>query len=157
MSRQLLTFLQYVPPLLLYETAADMNPSSTVLAKCDDVADLGSKQLAPMGAGAQASAQGWRWSYRTLGIVLALAFVLFLFFFEESKYTSIIRGVDASSASDPDELVRKPSRKQDQQGIIDIVPLTLAPTTTDHEIDSSIPMWSWRQRLAFYTYTRETL
>jgi MFS family permease len=113
--------------------------------------------LAPMGAGAQASAQGWRWSYRTLGIVLALTFVLFLFFFEETKYTPITHGVDVSTRSDPDELVRKTSRKQDQQGSVDITPLTTVPTSTNHEIDSSIPLRSWRQRLSLYTYTRESL
>jgi MFS family permease len=113
--------------------------------------------LAPMGAGAQASAQGWRWSYRTLGIVLALTFVLFLFFFEETKFTPITNGVDVSNGSDPDELVHETSRKQDQQGSVDIIPLTAVPTSAHHEIDSSIPLRSWRQRLPLFTYTRETL
>jgi len=110
-----------------------------------------------MAAGAQASAQGWRWSYRTLGIVLTVMSILFVFFFEETKFTPVVRGVAISDASEPNELMRKNSRKQDQLGSVDIVPLTAVPTSTEHEVDSSIPLRSRKQRLAFYTFSRENI
>jgi MFS family permease len=114
-----------------------------------------------MAAGTQATRQGWRWSYRTLGICNAIIFVLFLFFYEETKYSK------GSRTLADDELGRQSSddAKIDKlDGNVAIHSESGDPdpgfryiTSGDHEVDSSIPMRSWSSRLAFYTYTDESI
>ncbi|KAL2832731.1 major facilitator superfamily domain-containing protein [Aspergillus pseudoustus] len=114
--------------------------------------------LTPMAAGAQATRHGWQSSYRTLGICNAILFVLFLCFYEETKYTPIISGL---SSPDPVDTVKigvedmKADRKPDIER-----PTSRPepnPTVSQHELDHTIPLKTWKQRLAFVTYTSETI
>ncbi|RAH47199.1 putative MFS transporter [Aspergillus brunneoviolaceus CBS 621.78] len=116
--------------------------------------------LTPMAAGLQATHQSWRMSYRTLGICNAIIFVLFMLIYEETKYTVVIDGVHESQESiDEPQVVPASSTKGDSKSAIteDIIPQTEASSAGRVEIDLSVPMKSWRQRLALVTYTPEPI
>ncbi|KAL4892733.1 synaptic vesicle transporter [Aspergillus ambiguus] len=108
--------------------------------------------LTPMAAGTQATRQGWRWSYRTLGIFNAILFVLFILFYEETKYTQIIEGMRGEPTNEGCIAVDglKGDIKTTRQA-------TEATSVSNHEIDSSIAMRSWKQRLGLYNYTPEPI
>ncbi|GLB04490.1 hypothetical protein AtubIFM57258_010458 [Aspergillus tubingensis] len=110
--------------------------------------------LTPMAAGTQATNQGWRASYQALGITNAVLFVLFVLFYEETKYTPVIPGVDESCEDTVDNI--KADRKRDIE-----CPTSRAETSPipadHHEIDYRIPMRTWRQRFALITYTPEPI
>lgn len=107
-----------------------------------------------MAAGTQATNQGWRASYQALGITNAVLFVLFVLFYEETKYTPVIPGVDESCEDTVDNI--KADRKRDIE-----CPTSRAETSPipadHHELDYRIPMRTWRQRFALITYTPESI
>ncbi|KAJ5632452.1 MFS general substrate transporter [Penicillium lividum] len=113
--------------------------------------------LAPMAAGAQATNQGWRWSYITMGIFNAIFLVLFIFVYEETKYVPLITGqlqhepdthIDMQFEDENQKKSRQPESKPTQP---------TEPSTLLHELDPSIPMNTWRKRLALATPTPETI
>ncbi|GKZ52233.1 hypothetical protein AnigIFM49718_000106 [Aspergillus niger] len=107
-----------------------------------------------MAAGTQATNQGWRASYQALGITNAVLFVLFLFFYEETKYTPIIPGVDESPEATIDSI--KADHKRDIE--CSTSGAETSPIPADHhELDFRIPMRTWRQRFALITYTPESI
>jgi hypothetical protein len=107
-----------------------------------------------MAAGAQATSERWRWSYRTLGIVNTIIFILFIFFYEETKYNRVIEGLGV-----PDEILESREEIQPDSLKKDCKPGSKAPgsahdpSTQGHELDHSIAMKSWRERLSLVTYT----
>ncbi|KAJ5128807.1 hypothetical protein N7448_002520 [Penicillium atrosanguineum] len=115
--------------------------------------------LTPMAAGAQATRQGWRWSYKTMGIFNAIFLVLFIFFYEETKYVPVLSGRESlTPAADDDDL---PVSKDDDikdpvQSETNITPVD-EPSRIHHELDLTIPMNSWRKRLALVTPTPESI
>ncbi|GLA01314.1 hypothetical protein AnigIFM60653_011565 [Aspergillus niger] len=110
--------------------------------------------LTPMAAGTQATNQGWRASYQALGITNAVLFVLFLFFYEETKYTPIIPGVDESPEATIDSI--KADHKRDIECSTSRAETSPIPAD-HHELDYRIPMRTWRQRFALITYTPESI
>ncbi|KAL3457555.1 MFS transporter [Aspergillus heterothallicus] len=114
--------------------------------------------LTPMAAGAQATRHGWRSSYQTLGICNTILFGLFLCFYEETKYAPIISGI---SSPDPGDTIKVAVNDIKADLKPDIERPTSRPetnlTVSQHELDHTIPLKSWKQRLAFVTYTPETI
>ncbi|KAJ5935274.1 hypothetical protein N7466_004821 [Penicillium verhagenii] len=114
--------------------------------------------LAPMAAGTQATNQGWRWSYRTMGIFNAIFLILFIFVYEETKYIPVITGqsrleeernnsihqAKEDDGKEPSQSTTKPSQ-------------IVEPSTLHRELDTSIPMNTWRKRLALATPTPESI
>lgn len=112
-----------------------------------------------MAAGTQATNQGWRWSYRTMGIFNVIFLVLFIFVYEETKYVPMITGQSQSAVPETNDTIHKSDdsdRKQSSQ--TETKPTqTVEPSTSHHEIDSSIPINTWRKRLALTTPTQESI
>lgn len=111
-----------------------------------------------MAAGAQATRQGWRWSYQTVGIFNAIFFILFLFFYEETKYVPVLNG-QARAGADIEEDLSAPADPDQKSGVQSDAKAALPaePTSLHHELDLSIPMNSWRKRLALWTPTPEPI
>lgn len=105
--------------------------------------------LAPMAAGTQAAEQGWRWSYYTLAICLSILSVMFLVAFEETKYIPITVG--QTDFVDDASFERPQSKDVDEKTKLENV----ASVAT--QVDTTIPMNTWRQRLRFVTTTPESL
>ncbi|KAF7155115.1 hypothetical protein CNMCM5623_006542 [Aspergillus felis] len=118
--------------------------------------------LSPMAAGTQAIRQGWRACYRTMGICNVILFVLFMFLYEETKYSKVIEGVSASAGPAGDagdaQQVAVDNFKADRKSDLEC-PASRVQTNTagDHELDYTIPMKTWRQRLSLWTYTPEPI
>lgn len=130
-----------------------------------------------MAAGYQATVQSWRASYITLGIFSAILFVLFIFFYEETKYVKVIDGLGSDDTpSSPEQLdtktlevqTNKPhfsnsvsngdeSNNNKTEGVENPEPAAPDTTTVHHEIDYSIPMNSWKKRLALFTPSSESI
>ncbi|KAJ5244536.1 hypothetical protein N7489_004632 [Penicillium chrysogenum] len=114
--------------------------------------------LTPMAAGAQATRQGWRWPYQTLGIFNAIFFLVFLFLYEETKYVPVLNGQpragqdtegDLSVPADP---IHKSAVKSDTKAA-----LSVEPNSLNHELNFSIPMNTWRKRLALWSPSPEPI
>lgn len=118
---------------------------------------LGQSFLTPMAAGAQATTQGWRWSYETMGIFNAVFFLIFLFLYEETKYVPVLNG-QPTTEPDADE---DPARATDKDHKLPRTDTKTAspiePSNLHHELDPSIPMNTWRKRLALITPTPEPI
>lgn len=109
--------------------------------------------LTPMGAGTQATREGWRASYRALGIVDAVLFGLFILFYEETKYTPVVMGMSSDSQPSISQSISTKDIKSDQQPDIECT----RRQESNHELDTTIPLKTWRQRLALVTYTAEPI
>jgi MFS family permease len=106
--------------------------------------------LAPMAAGTQAAEQGWRWSYYSLAICLSILSVMFLVAFEETKYIPITVG----QTDDTDEAS---SERPESKDAIDEKTKIEKVTSIATQLDTNIPMNTWRQRLRLVTTTSESL
>ncbi|CAG8385131.1 unnamed protein product [Penicillium salamii] len=112
--------------------------------------------LTPMAAGAQATRQGWRASHLTMGAFNIVLFFCFAFMYEETKYVPVL----TAQTSDLDEDTRDSGKAQ----MMDI-PVSYTPekapvtevTSSHHVLDHTIPLKSWRQRLALATPTPEPI
>ncbi|KAL4864266.1 hypothetical protein BDV12DRAFT_205847 [Aspergillus spectabilis] len=115
--------------------------------------------LTPMAAGAQATRHGWQACYRTLGICNAILFGLFLCFYEETKYTRVITGLSAAEARGDTHHIAVDDIKADRKPNLEppVSRTGTNPASTPHELDYTIPLKTWKQRLAFVTYTPETI
>ncbi|KAJ5734461.1 MFS general substrate transporter [Penicillium malachiteum] len=114
--------------------------------------------LTPMAAGVQATNQGWRSSYQTMGIFNAIFLVIFVFLYEETKYIPIFTG-ESQNESSPTESFPEAEDKDQKTKVQPESHITHVgeQSTLHHEIDSTIPMNSWRKRLALVTPTPEPI
>ncbi|KAJ5090617.1 MFS general substrate transporter [Penicillium argentinense] len=115
--------------------------------------------LAPIGAGTQATRQGWRASYSTMGVFNAIFFVLFIIIYEETKYTPVIVGRSEPAATDENveiDLLDDPDKKTTYPSVTK-ASVSVEPSTHHHELDPTIPLNSWRERLALFTPTSEPI
>jgi MFS family permease len=103
--------------------------------------------LAPVASGAIADSQGWRWMYWWCTILFGINIVLFVFFYEETKFT--YQGVTAVPTTIQPTTE---NTKRDDKTRLEISPSSA--TTAFVGINHSIPMRSYRQRLAFTTPTK---
>lgn len=118
--------------------------------------------LTPIAAGTQAVNQGWRWSYYTLSIFNAVLLLLFVIGYEETKYIKVVDGNETSneqndtSAQQSATRVTSTQKSRDPQ-VMSKTDLPFGPSVGHHELDYSIPMNSWRKRLALFTPSCEPL
>ncbi|QGA18659.1 hypothetical protein EYB26_006344 [Talaromyces marneffei] len=114
--------------------------------------------LSPIAAGTQATNMGWRSSYRTLGIFTTIILVLFCFLYEETKYGKVIEGLSSSdSVEERHTVVNNLKSEQKIEARDDEPTRPSMGMNTNHQVDATIPMRSWKQRLAFHTYTPESI
>ncbi|KAL2808279.1 major facilitator superfamily domain-containing protein [Aspergillus granulosus] len=117
--------------------------------------------LTPMAAGVQATRQGWQASYRTLAICNTILFGLFVCFYEETKYTPIIPGVGSQDAVEETLDIAVVNIKADHKPDVERAPsrpdANPNPMPSQRELDRTIPLKTWKQRLALVTYTPETI
>ncbi|KAJ5631443.1 MFS general substrate transporter [Penicillium longicatenatum] len=114
--------------------------------------------LSPMAAGTQATNQGWRWSYRTMGIFNVIFLILFIFVYEETKYVPVITGQPQSGPETSDNTHKSDDSDPKETSQTETKPTQdVEPSTLHHEIDSTIPMNTWRKRLALATPTQESI
>ncbi|QPC73328.1 hypothetical protein HYE68_004080 [Fusarium pseudograminearum] len=106
--------------------------------------------LCPMAAGTQAAHQGWRWSYYSLAICMSILSVMFLVGFEETKYIPVTLG-------EADVIDDASTERPESNDTIDEKTKMKRVISVATQIDSSIPMNTWRQRLRFLTTTSESL
>lgn len=111
-----------------------------------------------MAAGAQATVQGWRWSYETMGIFNAIFLVLFAICYEETKFVPVLSGRESiTPAQDDDIPVSKDDDIKDPIQCETRINTAVEPSSIHHEIDMTIPINSWRKRLALVTPTPEPI
>ncbi|PVH96082.1 major facilitator superfamily transporter [Periconia macrospinosa] len=110
--------------------------------------------LIPIAGGVQATRQGWRAVYYGFGIAFSILWLLFVFTYEETKYIPTITG---QASMDP--VIRWTSNTTDDEEKKDAaITTTTEPLERVHtQIDPSIPMNTWRQRLRWTTKTPESL
>lgn len=111
-----------------------------------------------MAAGTQATNQGWRSSYRTMGIFNIIFLVLFIVVYEETKYVPMIIGQSQPGPEINDNIQKSEDSDEKQPSPTETKPApTVEPSTLHRNIDSSIPMNTWRKRLALATPTQESI
>jgi hypothetical protein len=110
-----------------------------------------------MAAGTQATRQGWRWSYTTLGIFNALFLVLFTFLYEETKYTPVISGSPRPGTAEDDNPENTGDPDTKKAPSVTKASVSDEPSTQSRQLDTTIPLNSWRKRLALVTATPESI
>ncbi|KAJ6104529.1 hypothetical protein N7523_010849 [Penicillium sp. IBT 18751x] len=114
--------------------------------------------LTPMAAGAQATRQGWRWSYETMGIFNAIFLGLFAIFYEETKFVPVISGREGITPTTDDDIpISKDDDIKDPVQSETNITTDIEASRFHHELDLTIPMNSWRKRLALLTPTPEPI
>ena len=93
-----------------------------------------------------------------LGIFNIIFLILFLILYEETKYVPVLNGQPGAGAEMEEDLSTRadPDHKSGLQSDAKAA-LPAEPTTLHHELDLSIPMNSWRKRLALWTPTPEPI
>ncbi|KND92544.1 putative MFS-type transporter [Tolypocladium ophioglossoides CBS 100239] len=124
------------------------------------LASFGGAYLGPVAAGYIVNSQGWRWIWWWCVILFSVNLVLVIFFFEESKYVPVIQGRNETQSDDPGQAgeVRGGNAtdgKTLQQLANDVKQAEsgdpLARTHSNFQIDHTISMKSYRERLALIT------
>ncbi|KAF5010074.1 hypothetical protein FDECE_3740 [Fusarium decemcellulare] len=110
--------------------------------------------LTPMAAGSQAADQGWRWSYYALSISLTVLFVMFVLLFEETKFIPVSVG-QADTVTTTVVSSSEPAAEVDIKDGLEKEDADAATIAT--QIETTIPLNTWRQRLRLSTPTSESL
>lgn len=110
--------------------------------------------LTPMLAGLQAEAQGWRWTYYIQSICMGFILLLLIFFYEETKYVPVFHGLETQRT----EVTSNHSSKIDVKATSATEEIGAAANEPKSDrLDHTIALKSWKQRLALYTPTNESL
>jgi MFS family permease len=118
--------------------------------------------LGPVAAGYVAVSQNWRWVFWYCVIFMSIVTLVMVFFLEESKYVApAMDGLNPTGTIDEDDQVLSKinSASKDpvatRTGSISVAASEAAAANTERrrlvEIDRSIPMNSYRQRLALWS------
>lgn len=114
--------------------------------------------LTPLAAGTQAQAEGWRACYRALGITNVVLLILFIFCYEETKYRPVIQGLTTPQQSLGElERVESVDLKQGRTSTSKVPAITSQPSVLHHQLDHSVPLRTWRQRLALASPSDEPI
>ncbi|KEF55605.1 uncharacterized protein A1O9_08355 [Exophiala aquamarina CBS 119918] len=117
--------------------------------------------LTPMLAGVHATASGWRWVYYVLSIFTGFVFLAFIFLYEETKYIPLSEGqqsITVASSEVPSQtaiereggsMVTEPAKAEAEESLYQI--------DTGIQIDDTVPLASWKQRLSSTRPTDESL
>lgn len=106
--------------------------------------------LGPVAAGYVIESQGWRWIWWWCVILIGVNLLLVIFLFEESKYIPMLNGESLANQpriDDYGEDAKKGDAADDA--------LQRSITSNTHHIDESIPMKSYRKRMALVSPTDE--
>ncbi|KAK5068620.1 hypothetical protein LTR69_000740 [Exophiala sideris] len=106
--------------------------------------------LAPVVAGYSAVSQGWPWIYWWCTIFLGINFLMFVFFYEETKYATTLVGLNRAASART--TIQRGQSKETEQGIKGSESPPSEQTAVT-EIDATIPLKTYRQRLAWTTKT----
>lgn len=111
--------------------------------------------LGPVAAGYVIESQGWRWIWWWCVILIAANLVLVLCLFEESKYTPMLTGQSLSNQPQVDvcEDDAMPDEKKKDLNADDALQRSI--TNNHRYIDPSIPIKSYRERMALVSPTDE--
>ncbi|KUJ18805.1 MFS general substrate transporter [Mollisia scopiformis] len=107
--------------------------------------------LAPVAAGYSAQSQGWPWIYWWCTIFFGIVMVIFLFIYEETKYMVMSEGKEVPTS----EVLIGEGEKGVQGNEKQPVENATAAHST-RQIDASIPLKSYRQRMTLITKTPGT-
>lgn len=112
--------------------------------------------LGPVAAGYVIESQGWRWIWWWCVILIGINLVLVVFLFEESKYTPLLQGESlANQLPHGDEKDATLYVEKQKEGLDADDALQRSITSNRGYIDESIPMNSYRKRMALITPTDE--
>lgn len=111
--------------------------------------------LAPVPGGYIARNLGWRWIWWFLAIFIGVAFLTFLFFYEETWFDRDVESVAYAVATEPSAGANSPkammaTEDEAQVGGVAISHGSDAPVT-EKQIDSTIPVKTYRQKLTLTT------
>ncbi|KIW44000.1 uncharacterized protein PV06_05044 [Exophiala oligosperma] len=129
-------------------------------------ATLAGAFLGPVASGYIVDSQGWRWMFWWCVIFFAVNLILIIFFFEESKYVSMYVGHATSRTGEPAEMepnegglsLNSNGPRIDDQDAKQAETLpAVERTPTDVEIDPTIPLKTYRQRMSLITKTDDSL
>lgn len=109
-----------------------------------------------MAAGAQATRQGWRTSYLTMGAFKIVLFFCFAFLYEETKYVPVLTAQTSDVEEDTPDSGKTQIKDIPVSYTLEEAQVTEA-TSSHHVLDHTIPLKSWRQRLALATPTPEPI
>ncbi|CAG7983722.1 unnamed protein product [Penicillium salamii] len=112
--------------------------------------------LTPMAAGVQATRQGWRASYLTMGAFNIVLFFCFAFLYEETKYVPVLTAQTNDVEEDTPDSGKAQIKDIPVSYTLEEAQVTEA-TSSHHFLDHTIPLKSWRQRLALATPTPEPI
>jgi MFS family permease len=115
--------------------------------------------LGPVASGYIADSQGWRWMWWWCTIFIGLNLVAVIFFYEETKYkptfvgrhptdVPITQGARNASLDGPDTFKQPQDLKEAESGSVE---------RTVSFIDTTIPMKTYKERLAFVTKTEGSI
>ena len=123
--------------------------------------------LGPVAAGYVAVSQSWRWVFWYCTIFMAIVTIAMVFLLEETKYTPLAyggRGVTHSTTTDSqdDTVTEVDSITKEaipHAGSISVTASEAAAQNTERrrlvEIDHSIPVYSYKKRLAFWSLDKQ--
>ncbi|KAH7364832.1 major facilitator superfamily domain-containing protein [Rhexocercosporidium sp. MPI-PUGE-AT-0058] len=111
--------------------------------------------LAPICAGYILEAQGWQWSYWYTAIFLGITCAAFIFFYEETKYTppSAILGRPPASSTVGTVTNAFRDMTDTKAGSLCQAQTVTSSIELSSRINHTIPLKSYRERLAFTTNT----
>lgn len=104
--------------------------------------------LGPVASGYVVESQGWRWIWWWCVILFGINLILIIFFFEESKYVTVAKGHNTTTVIDAAEDSMVTTQLGQDKSV--------EPFEEDRpssSIDTSIPLKSHKERLAFVTKT----
>ncbi|KAM3437121.1 hypothetical protein MY4824_004022 [Beauveria thailandica] len=104
--------------------------------------------LGPVASGYVVESEGWRWVWWWCTVLFGINVILVLFFFEETKYVF----TEWRSGGTTQGLV---ANTLDSEA--DVRETELRGNEGQNQIDTSIPVRSFRQRLAFFTVTEGSI
>ncbi|CZR56637.1 probable synaptic vesicle transporter SVOP and related transporters (major facilitator superfamily) [Phialocephala subalpina] len=112
--------------------------------------------LAPLAAGYITTGQGWRWVWWWMAIFFGISFLIYAFMFEETKYSSkVYHGTDPLALPEPMSPDQQDTKDDSKTSDSKTVETGVGPSTdiysTANEIDHTIPMRTYRQRLALWS------
>jgi MFS family permease len=107
--------------------------------------------LAPVVAGYNAVSQGWPWIYWWCAIFLGINVLLMFFFYEEMKYVVTLQGMKQIAPS-----TELPPMVESEKTPAEVAADAPVSANSTSYVNHSIPMNSYKKRLAFVTNTPST-
>ena len=118
--------------------------------------------------------QGWRWVWWWMAIFFGISFIVYVFLFEETKFCHVYSGVNPIDLQDPiaidsatdgkpalsDSKTQEATSASEERNLShdgEVDPSTVNHHTYNVQIDRSIPLKSYRSRLALWSTSSSSL